>query len=89
MPSLKKTRDVLLLSHDLGYINDEEFLLLYEVNHSDNLIFNATSKYKQICEPNKQMNTKITNLVSLEGPQKTKLSCKQAANINTIKFVRN
>ena len=40
MPSLKKTSDILLLSHDLGSINVEEFLLLYKVNHSDNLIFN-------------------------------------------------
>jgi len=31
---------MLLLSYDLGYIDDEEFLLLYEANQSDNLIFN-------------------------------------------------
>ena len=40
IPSLKNTRNILLLSHDLGYINDDELLLLYEANQSDNLVFN-------------------------------------------------
>ena len=46
MPSLKRTRDILLLSYDVGFINDEEFLLLYEVNHSDNFIFSQNDYEK-------------------------------------------
>lgn len=35
--SLKKTRDELLLAFDDGFISDEEFLLLYDLNTSPNL----------------------------------------------------
>lgn len=37
MSSLKETRNLLLLEHDEGLINDEELLLLYDLNMSDNL----------------------------------------------------
>lgn len=39
MPSFKDTRNALLLSYDNGLINDEEFVLLYEANTSENLEF--------------------------------------------------
>ena len=35
--SLKEVRNQLLISHDEGVINDEEFLLLYDLNTSNNL----------------------------------------------------
>ena len=35
--SLKDVRNQLLISHDDGVINDEELLLLYDLNRSDNL----------------------------------------------------
>ena len=37
MMSLKEVRNQLLISHDDGVINDEELLLLYDLNRSDNL----------------------------------------------------
>ena len=37
MTSLKEVRDQLLMSHDDGVLNDEEFLLLYDLNWSNNL----------------------------------------------------
>ena len=37
MPSLKEVRDILLISHFQGVINDEEFLLLYDLDRSTNL----------------------------------------------------
>jgi len=37
MPSLKEVRDMLLLSHYEGIIDDKEFLLLYDLNKSNNL----------------------------------------------------
>ena len=37
MSSLKEVRNQLLISHDEGLINDEELLLLYDLNNSDNL----------------------------------------------------
>ena len=37
MMSLKDVRNQLLISHDDGVINDEELLLLYDLNRSDNL----------------------------------------------------
>ena len=37
MTSLKEVRDQLLMSHDEGVLNDEEFLLLYDLNRSGNL----------------------------------------------------
>ena len=37
MPSLKEVRNILLISHFQGVINDEEFLLLYDLNRSTNL----------------------------------------------------
>ena len=37
MMSLKEVRNQLLSSHDDGVINDEELLLLYYLNKSDNL----------------------------------------------------
>ena len=37
MMSLKGVRSQLLISHDDGVINDEELLLLYDLNRSDNL----------------------------------------------------
>lgn len=37
MPSLKEVRDILLISHFQGVINDEEFVLLYDLNRSTNL----------------------------------------------------
>ena len=37
MSSLKEVRNLLLVSHDEGLINDEELLLLYELNNSNNL----------------------------------------------------
>ena len=38
MMSLKEVRNQLLISHDDGAINDEELLLLYDLNGSDNPI---------------------------------------------------
>ena len=35
--SLKEVRNQLLISHDEGVINDEELLLLYDLNRSNNL----------------------------------------------------
>ena len=35
--SLKEVCNQLLISHDEGVINDEEFLLLYDLNRSNNL----------------------------------------------------
>ena len=35
--SSKEVRNQLLISHDEGVINDEEFLLLYDLNRSNNL----------------------------------------------------
>ena len=37
MMSLKEVRNQLLISHDDGVINDEEHLLLYDLNRSDNV----------------------------------------------------
>ena len=37
MPSLKEVWDILLICHFQGVINDEEFLLLYDLNRSTNL----------------------------------------------------
>ncbi|KAK3754304.1 hypothetical protein QZH41_006637 [Actinostola sp. cb2023] len=37
MSSLKEVRNQLLISHDEGVISDEELLLLYDVNKSNNL----------------------------------------------------
>ena len=37
MISLKEVRNQLLISHDDGVINDEELLLLYDLNRSDNV----------------------------------------------------
>ena len=37
MPKLKEVRNQLLISHSQGVINDEEFLLLYDLNKSKNL----------------------------------------------------
>lgn len=37
MPFLKEVRNQLLLSHSDGLINDEELLLLYDINSSNNL----------------------------------------------------
>ena len=37
MPSLKMARNHLLISHYEGIIDDEEFLLLYDLNTSSNL----------------------------------------------------
>ena len=37
MMSLKEVRNQLLISHDDGVINDEELLLLYDLNRSDNV----------------------------------------------------
>lgn len=34
--SLKEVRNQLLISHDGGVINDEEFLLLYDLDKSNN-----------------------------------------------------
>ena len=36
MPKLRVVRDCLLLCHDQKYINDEEFLYLYDINQSKN-----------------------------------------------------
>ena len=35
--SLKEVRNQILISHDDGVINDEELLLLYDLNRSDNV----------------------------------------------------
>ena len=37
MPSLKMARNHLLISHYEGIVDDEEFLLLYDINTSPNL----------------------------------------------------
>ena len=37
MMSLEEVRNQLLISHDDGVINDEEHLLLYDLNSSDNV----------------------------------------------------
>ena len=37
MKSWKEVRNQLLISHDDSVINDEELLLLYDVNRSDNV----------------------------------------------------
>lgn len=37
MTSLKEVRNQLLISHEEGVLNDEEFLLLYDLNRSNNL----------------------------------------------------
>ena len=37
MMSLKEVRNQLLVRHNDGVINDEELLLLYDVNRSDNV----------------------------------------------------
>ena len=37
MMSFKEVRNQLLISHDDGAINDEELLLLYDINRSNNL----------------------------------------------------
>ena len=37
MMSLREVRNQLLISHDDGVINDEELLLLYDLNRSDNV----------------------------------------------------
>ena len=37
MPSLKMARNHLLISHHEGIVDDEEFLLLYDINTSPNL----------------------------------------------------
>ena len=37
MPSLKMARNHLLISHYEGIVDDEEFLLLYDINTSRNL----------------------------------------------------
>lgn len=37
MTSLKDVRNQLLISHEEGVLNDEEFLLLYDLNRSNNL----------------------------------------------------
>ena len=37
MPSLREVRDILLFAHSDKLINDEEFLLLYDLNKSNNL----------------------------------------------------
>ena len=37
MMSWKEVRNQLLISHDDGVINDEELLLLYDLNRSDNV----------------------------------------------------
>ena len=36
MASLREVRDALLLSHDSGVVDDEEFLFLYDINQSKN-----------------------------------------------------
>ena len=43
MMSLKEVRNQLLVRHNNGVINDEELLLLYDVNSSDNvdLLYNS------------------------------------------------
>ena len=37
MPSLREIRDMLLFAHNDNLINEEEFLLLYDLNKSSNL----------------------------------------------------
>ncbi|CAH3144544.1 unnamed protein product, partial [Porites evermanni] len=37
MMSFKEVRNQLLISHDDGAINDEELLLMYDINRSNNL----------------------------------------------------
>ena len=37
MPSLREIRDILLFAHSDNLINDEEFLLLYDLNKSSNV----------------------------------------------------
>jgi len=37
MASFRDTREALLLAYDQGLINDEEFVLLYDINTSKNL----------------------------------------------------
>lgn len=36
MPGLREVRTALLLSHDASYLNEEEFILLYDINKSQN-----------------------------------------------------
>ena len=39
--SLKEVRNQRLISHDDNVINDEELLLLYDLNRSDNVSYNS------------------------------------------------
>ena len=39
MASLRETREALLLAHDQGIVDDEEFVLLFDLNKSKNPVY--------------------------------------------------
>ena len=52
MASFRETRELLCISHAMGFITDAEFLLLYEENKSDNLDF-PYEEYPTFSLPNR------------------------------------